>query len=412
LAFESDDDDRRPVDSAASKSDPSELGKLAAELPASERRSSAPPGPDSDENIDAAALAALSKGRGARTPRDSDDGRVKLQGAAVGPASVPPASAAPAPRSGYGWLIGLAIGFAVGVPVGGVLFPRTTVVSIPATPKSSVTTEAQLAAEARARAADRIAAEVHPLPIQRMAEQAKPAAAEAPAAEEPAAHAEPAAQAPPAPEEPAAQGSQTGSQPPAAVSAAPGPSKKLAAPDAHAREVGRAATAALNAAAPAAAPAAPQPAAAAPAPAPAATAQPASAQPAAAQVGPDGRSVDDLLDQALASSTARKEQERAERALAAESQANAIPLSPSRDDVTRAMTVLLPAIRGCAAGQSGLATVGIVVKNDGHVESASVSGAPFEGARSGRCMEGVVRRAKFPRFQQSSFRIQFPFAIQ
>jgi hypothetical protein len=76
------------------------------------------------------------------------------------------------------------------------------------------------------------------------------------------------------------------------------------------------------------------------------------------------------------------------------------------------MTVILPAIRGCAAGRSGLATVGLVVKNDGHVQSATVTGAPFEGDRTGRCMEGVVRRAKFPRFQQSSFRIQFPFAIQ
>jgi hypothetical protein len=403
LAFESDDDDGRPVDSAASKSDPSELGKLAAELPASERRSSAPPGPDTDENIDAAALAALSKGRGARTAADSDDGRVKLQGTAVGPASVPPASAAPAQRSGYGWLIGLAIGFAVGVPVGGVLFPHTTVVSIPATPKPSGATEAQLAAAARARAIDEIATEVRPLPAQRIAEQAQSAASDAPPAEQRAAQAQPAAEAP--------QGSQPAAAAPAgpAAAAAAAAAKKPAAPDPHAREVGRAATAALNAPAPAATaaaePAAPQPAAAAPA-VPAAPAQ------AAAAPGPDGRSVDDLLDQALASSTARKEQERADRALAAEAQANAIPLSPSRDDVTRAMTVLLPAIRGCAAGQSGLATVGIVVKNDGHVESASVSGAPFEGARSGRCMEGVVRRAKFPRFQQSSFRIQFPFAIQ
>ncbi|HKU41528.1 MAG TPA: hypothetical protein VJR89_25400, partial [Polyangiales bacterium] len=84
----------------------------------------------------------------------------------------------------------------------------------------------------------------------------------------------------------------------------------------------------------------------------------------------------------------------------------------SREDVTRTMSVLLPAIRGCAGGESGMATVAMVVKNDGHVESAAVSGAPFEAARSGRCMEGVIRKAKFPRFQQSSFRIQFPFAIQ
>jgi hypothetical protein len=122
--------------------------------------------------------------------------------------------------------------------------------------------------------------------------------------------------------------------------------------------------------------------------------------------------VDDLLDQALSSTAAKQEQERTARADRALAASNAIPVVPSRDDVTRSMTILLPAIRGCAAGQSGLATVGIVVKNDGHVESVSVTGAPFEGDRSGRCMEGVVRRAKFPRFQQSSFRIQFPFAIQ
>jgi hypothetical protein len=90
----------------------------------------------------------------------------------------------------------------------------------------------------------------------------------------------------------------------------------------------------------------------------------------------------------------------------------ALPLAPNRDDVIKAMTVLVPAIRGCAQGQSGLATAALVVRNDGRVESVSVSGQPFEGAASGRCMEGVVRRARFPHFQQPSFRVQFPFSIQ
>lgn len=404
MAFESDDDEKkRSPAPRGSKSDPSELGRLAAELPSVERRSSSPPGPDADDAIDAAALAALSKGQKARVAADTDDGRVKLKGAPVGRASVPTPSTAPSAPSSYGWLIGLAIGFAVGVPVGGVLFPHTTVVSIPAPATSAgATSETQLAAAAaRARAADEIAAAVQPLPGKRLAEQAQAAAApaEAPAAEAPAAEA-PAAESPAQPTAAAAAAAPSMVTPPAGA-------KKPVGPDAQSREAARAATAALNAnpgAAPAQ-PAAAQPAAAAEATAPAAPA-------AAAQVGPDGRSVDDLLDQALASSTAKKEQERADRALAAQAQANAIPVAPSRDDVTRAMTVILPAIRGCAAGQSGLATVGIVVKNDGHVESASVTGAPFEGERSGRCMEGVVRRAKFPRFQQSSFRIQFPFAIQ
>ena len=76
------------------------------------------------------------------------------------------------------------------------------------------------------------------------------------------------------------------------------------------------------------------------------------------------------------------------------------------------MTVLLPAIRGCAMGQSGLATAGIVVRNDGRVASVEIAGAPFAGTASGRCMEGVMRRAQFPRFKQAIFRIKFPFAIQ
>jgi hypothetical protein len=378
-AFESDDEKERRAGRAGSKSDASELGKLAAELPASQRRSSAPPGSDSDEAIDAAAIAALSKGSAAR------------------PAAMRP----PARPSSFGWLIGLAIGFVAGVPVGGVLFPHTTVVSVPAPKTADLDREAQLAAaEARARKADEVAAAVRPLPSQRSADQAHPA---------PPTEAQPSADAPP----PAAA-----DQPPSAAEAAPAPASARAGtqpvvlakspppPTANAREAARAATAALNAG-----PAKPSGQAAADPP-PSAAAAPAVAAPVAGPTGPDGRNMDQLLDQALSSTAAKQEQERASRADRALAAANTIPVVPSRDDVTRSMTVLLPAIRGCAAGQSGLATVGIVVKNDGHVESVSVTGAPFEGDRSGHCMEGVVRRAKFPRFQQSSFRIQFPFAIQ
>ena len=76
------------------------------------------------------------------------------------------------------------------------------------------------------------------------------------------------------------------------------------------------------------------------------------------------------------------------------------------------MSVLVPAIRGCAQGQSGLAPMSIVVLNDGRVESAALSSGPFLGTASGRCMEGVVRRARFPHFKQANFRVQFPFAVQ
>jgi hypothetical protein len=128
---------------------------------------------------------------------------------------------------------------------------------------------------------------------------------------------------------------------------------------------------------------------------------------AAAAQGPhasDGTVIDSMLDQALSAPRTKQ--------AAAAPKPTAMPLAPTRDDVVRAMSVLVPAIRGCAQGQSGLATLNISVHNDGRVESAALSGPPFEGTASGRCMEGVVRRARFPQFQQPSFRVQFPFSIQ
>jgi hypothetical protein len=118
----------------------------------------------------------------------------------------------------------------------------------------------------------------------------------------------------------------------------------------------------------------------------------------------DGTVIDSMLDQAL---SAPRSPAQAQPVPAA-----TMPMAPTRDDVVKAMSVLVPAIRGCAQGQSGLATFSISVHNDGRVESAALSGVPFEGTASGRCMEGVVRRARFPHFQQPSFRVQFPFSIQ
>lgn len=119
------------------------------------------------------------------------------------------------------------------------------------------------------------------------------------------------------------------------------------------------------------------------------------------------RGLDELLDQAFEGSGGRRD-----RPLPALSTAESLAPTPTREQVNEAMAVLLPAIRGCAMGQSGLATASIVVTNDGKVASVSVAGAPFAGAASGRCMEGVLRKARFVRFSQPTFRVKFPFAIK
>ena len=117
-----------------------------------------------------------------------------------------------------------------------------------------------------------------------------------------------------------------------------------------------------------------------------------------------GTPIDSMLDQAFSPGA------KGDKPAAAPTAAT--PPTPTRDDVIKAMSVLIPAIRGCAQGQSGMAPVSIVVQSDGRVESAALSSGPFQGTASGRCMEGVVRRARFPRFSQPSFRVQFPFAVQ
>jgi hypothetical protein len=372
VAFETDDDRRKPISDP-----PASLGDLAAGLTGSSA------GEEADDAIDSAALAALSQAASGRkaVPDDAAGARVRLADVPADLAAVQPLAPSAPPARSEGRRLGpmlaaLAVGFGLGVPVGAYVFSSRATSELSAARQPPRVAIAPQPSAAVRHADDMAAAARFPLP--------GPNARVAPAPEVP----PPAA----APEEPA---NQAAPQPAAAGPHAlgPGEAQKL-----HASPRATAAPKSLAASS-----------GNAPQPAPSAEAAPAPPKPAVPE-GPDNRSVDDLLDQALAQSGGpRVLPERAERALAPEA---SLPLAPTRDDVTRAMTVLLPAIRGCAGGESGLATVGIVVRNDGHVESVSVTGAPFEGARSGRCMEGVVRKAKFPRFQQSSFRVQFPFAIQ
>jgi len=121
--------------------------------------------------------------------------------------------------------------------------------------------------------------------------------------------------------------------------------------------------------------------------------------------GRDPSALDSVLDTALG---ARAQTPSAPTAPVAAD----LPDTPGRADVARALGQLLPGIRQCAGEQVGLATATILVRNDGTVASASVGGNPFGGTPQGSCMEGVVRRAHFPRFRQSTHRVVYPFSIR
>jgi hypothetical protein len=145
--------------------------------------------------------------------------------------------------------------------------------------------------------------------------------------------------------------------------------------------------------------------------APAAAAPAAPAQAAAPAVKPRAAGgIDALLDDALSPEAKRAEQAR--NAQAAQTQKPlTVPVTPSRDDVAHTMSGMQLAIRGCAMGQTGVANAALMVRYDGRVSTVQVTGAPFGGTASGRCMEGVLRNAQFPRFRQPTFTVRYPFTI-
>jgi hypothetical protein len=127
---------------------------------------------------------------------------------------------------------------------------------------------------------------------------------------------------------------------------------------------------------------------------------------AAVRTGSDSP-MDSMIDAAFTQAQALADQRRAALAAAA-----AVPAVPARGDVIHAMRELLPALRECAQGQTGLASADLMVSNDGSVQLVGLTGHAFGGTPSGRCMEGVLMRAHFPRFRQPSFRMQFPFLLE
>jgi hypothetical protein len=333
-----------------------------------------------DSKLDLARLVAVAKRESARPGADAASERPASADALAsgGFASITSVASAAAPiaRPRPTWVMPMLLGLGLGVGLAGLLFGLNTRASEPKTPAPRVT--------ASAGAIDSVPAQVPP-PVQPVEPAATTAAAPASI--------------------PAAQAAEPG---PAVAKAASGHAAAQLPSTARPVTAPRAPEAKEAKAAPAgSAPATAKTAASAQAPAEAPAKDDAASQAAAAKTAP--RSVDELLDQALAPEAQRNLLQEKQAVALAEAQ---LPATPSRDDVTKAMTVLLPAIRGCAMGHSGLANAVIVVRNDGQVASVEIGNAPFAGTASGRCMEGVMRRAQFPRFSQPIFRVKFPFAIQ
>jgi hypothetical protein len=115
------------------------------------------------------------------------------------------------------------------------------------------------------------------------------------------------------------------------------------------------------------------------------------------------RSIDDLLDDAVPAKGAAKS------AAASE----ALPETPTRDQVGAAMHDITPDVKACAEGQeveSPTAQVAITVTGaTGKVSSVRVTG--IQG-NVGSCIARAVRNASFPKFAKASLSINYPFKLK
>lgn len=89
--------------------------------------------------------------------------------------------------------------------------------------------------------------------------------------------------------------------------------------------------------------------------------------------------------------------------------AAAVPPRLASAQVRGVMTPLAGAVRACTQGATGQALVALTLVSDGTVQNASVSGPFTPTVRT--CIEGVVRRAHFPRFSSPTQQVAYPFTI-
>ncbi len=139
---------------------------------------------------------------------------------------------------------------------------------------------------------------------------------------------------------------------------------------------------------------------ASPAPAAAPQEQPAK------RVSSASASIDDLLAGALGGSAKKKTTTRSSAPSAAPK--SSLPPRPSREQVKSALRGVQSAVSACAKGKGGVAIADIVVANSGRVKSVRVSQAQGPVAS---CIARAVRRARFPKFSESSFSVKFPFRL-
>jgi len=142
------------------------------------------------------------------------------------------------------------------------------------------------------------------------------------------------------------------------------------------------------------------------------TASAASASSPASSPAPKKRSgnLDALMDEVVGGSSPTTRPKRSSTTSSRDS--SSLPDAPSRNDVKTALQGVSGGVKACRKDSGGTATVQVTFSGKtGRASGAKVASGPFKGTPIGSCIESAVKRARVPRFKQSSFKVTFPYRL-
>jgi predicted Zn finger-like uncharacterized protein len=135
----------------------------------------------------------------------------------------------------------------------------------------------------------------------------------------------------------------------------------------------------------------------------------AAAQPAPAPKKRSSNNLDALMDEVVGGGAPSKPKQTTR---SSSSSSSSLPDAPTRNDVKTALQGVSGAVKACKKDSGGTAAVNVVFSGKtGRVSNAKVTSGPFKGTAVGSCIASAVKRARVPRFKQSSFKVTFPYRL-
>ena len=120
--------------------------------------------------------------------------------------------------------------------------------------------------------------------------------------------------------------------------------------------------------------------------------------------------LDALMDEVVGGSSSTNKPKQTSASSSRDS--SSLPDAPSRNDVKTALQGVSGGVKACRKDSGGTATVNVTFSGKtGRASGAKVASGPFKGTPVGSCIESAVKRARVPRFKQSSFKVTFPYRL-